>query len=138
MKLCSLVALLLVLAFGSCTSNQNQDSALFLKKVECEKYAERTRQEYRETGPLMAGGAAERNYYVERIFYSPKRDSCLCVLGNKLKQPNGEDAYSILIIDALTKKLLFAKEYRSGGVTGMAGDVAGMADDIEVLVKRYE
>ena len=70
--------------------------------------------------------------------YSPKRDSCLCVLGNKLKQPNGEDAYSILIIDALTKKLLFAKEYRSGGVTGMAGDVAGMADDIEVLVKRYE
>ena len=76
MKLCSLVALLLVLAFGSCTSNQNQDSARFLKKVECEKYAENTRQEYRETGSLMPGGVAERNYYVERIFYSPKRDSC--------------------------------------------------------------
>lgn len=58
MKLRLLVALLLVLAFASCASNQNQDCATLLKKVECEKYAERTRQEYRETGSLMPGGAA--------------------------------------------------------------------------------
>ncbi len=138
MNLHLLVLLPLVLAFGSCTSNQNQKSTLFLKKVECEKYAERTRQEYRETGPLMPGGDAQTNYYVERIFYSPKKDSCVCVLGNKLEQPNGEDAYSILIVDALTKKLLLAKEYRSGDKTGLVGDVAGMADDIDMLVKRYE
>lgn len=42
------------------------------------------------------------------------------------------------MIDALTKKLLWAKEYKSGDVTGVAGNVAGMADDIEAQVKRYE
>ena len=101
-----------------CSSNQNQESALFQKKVECEKYAEKTRQEYRETGPLMPGGAAERHYYVERIFYSPKRDSCLCVLGNNIKKASGEDVSEILVIDALTKKLLWAREFKSSEMTG--------------------
>ena len=43
---------------------QNRESAVFQKRVECEKYAEKTGHEYRETAPLMPSGAAERNYSV--------------------------------------------------------------------------
>jgi hypothetical protein len=130
MKLPLLFALPLLLSFDGCMSNQNRESALFQKKVECEKYGDKTRQEFREAGPLMPGGA-KGDYYVERSFYSPARNSCVCVLGEPL-MANGELEYEIEMIDALTKKPLWSRRFKSSEV------MMGMADDIEARVKREE
>jgi len=105
------------------------DPTLFQKKVECEKYASKLLKEFRETGPVMPGGSGG-DWYVERIFYSPKRDSCICIIGNRTVE-KGEAVYDMQMIDALTTELLWSHRYKGG-------EVVGSADDIEAQVKRYE
>ena len=116
--------LLSVVCLLGCTSR------VFQRKVECEKYASRILQEYRESPGIP--GSSPGDYYVERVFYSPKRDSCICVLGNG--HADGKDIYiyDIYIIDALTMKLLLSRRYKS------TADIQGMADDIQAQVERYE
>ena len=128
MKGILLVAALVELV--GCTSYQPDHARLFQKSAECEKYANAMLTEYRETARFMPTFPERGDWYVERVFYSPKRDSCLCVLGASLPSKD-ETTYDIFLIDSLTRKLLWSRGFKGNQATTMA-------DDIEAVVKSYE
>lgn len=91
---------------------------LFERKVQCEKYAPQITQEFRDQ---------ERELYqkqhlksedlvpeIERLFYSPHRNSCVCVIHDKFFVPSDKSfIQSVYVFDVLTKEGLWSKEYFS-------------------------
>lgn len=102
----------------------------FRKKVQCETYATKTEQEFKEAGRELVGGKNDILYTTERVFYSSKRNSCICML-RAFYVVKGKGFYDILTIDALTKEDLGSRSY-----SGDEGN--NIAKDVEDKVKSLE
>ena len=89
----------------------------FQRKVDCEKYASGIRSEWKDE---------EREVYVkwkvrsddvlpsiERLFYSPQRNSCVCVVrgGILVKSNQPKFVYSVHIFDVPTKESIWSRYY---------------------------
>ncbi len=139
------VAMVLLLGIGcsgdhpvtSMRASISDSSELFHRKVECEKYASKVEEQYRDIQRL--GKKADlhsqeewlQQFVVDRIFYSLKRNSCVCVVSSSAATTKGFDW--VVVLDVLTKEELFNETYAPSS-DGHAKE----AKDIEEQVKRFE
>ena len=131
------LAIALAQCLGACRSggpaaSEAQLSKDFERKVQCEIYASKTEKEYKEFGREFFGekrsGVQSGVYSVDRILYSRRRNSCVCVL--TYTSYGGKGFESVQLLDVLTREQLWHHEYLS--------DEMGRADnDIDALSQEY-
>jgi hypothetical protein len=107
-----------------------QASKAFDRKVRCETYASKTEQEFKEAQRELTGSKNEMFYSVERIFYSSKRNSCICILraSSVIKGKSFED---IQMLDVLTKEDLGFKSYSGDELRNLKKDVDEQVKSLE-------
>ena len=100
-----------------------QSSKAFEKKIQCEGYASKTEQEFRDADRELGGaGKNEIFYSVERVFYSSKRNSCICIL-RASSVVNGKGFDDVLTLDVLTEEELKYKSYSGNERDQVRNDV---------------
>ncbi len=104
---------------------------VFQRKENCERYAIELQNQFKESGDTIPG-VTKGSYYIERSFYSPKRNSCVCVLGTKVTV-SADTAYDVYAIDSLTKKLLWSRRFTSSDI--VSGE---FANEMESQANRFE
>ena len=104
----------------------SEASLSFQRKVECEKYAGQTEREF------DANINRKEGYFdTERMFYSPKRNSCVCILVyNGIAGLNKGNLFArVYVLDALTKEELGAQSFP--GMNGMTEYIAAQEKALE-------
>ena len=101
----------------------------FDKKVRCETYASKTEQEYREADREL-GSKSDILYSVERIFYSSKRNSCICIL-RASSVVNGKRFEDVQTLDVLTKEELGFKSYSGTELNNLSRDVDAQVKSLQ-------
>jgi hypothetical protein len=106
-----------------------QSSKEFGRKVQCETYASKTKQEFKEEVRELAG-KNDIFYSVERIFYSSKRNSCVCIL-RESSVVQGERFEDTQTLDVLTKEDLGFKSYSGNELDNLRKDVDKQVKSLE-------
>ena len=89
---------------------------------------EGTVREYESTSPNF--NKNDGNYYVERMFYSSKQNSCICVLVYESNPLKGNLFARVQVIDALTKEELKSNMF--------SGELGKMTDFVNAQMKSLE
>ena len=113
------------LSFIGCATRdatRAQTDRIFERKVQCETYASKTEKEFKDAGRELTGGKDQGIYSVERIFYSHKRNSCVCIL-RYTSFVRGETFEVLQVLDVLTKEDLWSKSYSGAEGTKMKKDI---------------
>jgi hypothetical protein len=107
-----------------------QSSKAFDRKVRCETYASKTEQDFKDADRELTGGKSGILYTVERAFYSPKRNSCICIL-RASSVVKGKTFETIQTFDALTKEDLGFKSYSGDELRSVNADVEERVKSLE-------
>jgi hypothetical protein len=107
-----------------------QSSEEFDRKIRCEAYAGKTEIEFREASRELGTGKNEIFWSVERVFYSSKRNSCICIL-RASSVVNGKGFTDIQILDVLTKQDLGIKSYSRDELDKLREDVDAQVKSLE-------
>jgi hypothetical protein len=106
-----------------------QSSQEFDRKARCETYASKTEQEFREATREL-GNKNDILFSVERIFYSSKRNSCVCLLRESSVVLN-KRFEEIQTLDVLTKEDLGSKSYSGNQLDNLSKDVDAQVKSLE-------
>jgi hypothetical protein len=107
-----------------------QSSKAFERKVQCETYASKTEQEFKDADRELTAGKSGILYTVERAFYSPKRNSCICIL-RASSVVKGKTFETIQTFDALTKEDLGFKSYSGDELRSLNADIEERVKSLE-------
>ena len=94
----------------------------FNRKVRCETYASKIEQDNK-------GSSKDESYSIERIFYSAKRNSCVCIL---IFSAQGDKLKAVQTFDVLTKEDLGTQTYYG------YPQLDNLPKDVEAQVKSLE
>jgi hypothetical protein len=136
-KLAVCVACTLMLAGCSTLRSEQSEyrsSKEFSRKVQCETYASKTEQEFRDGDREWGGRPGETMFSVERSFYSSKRNSCVVIL-RETTSVRGELIEHLQTIDTLTKEDLGYKAYSDNGHDAPRDN---LRKDVEQQVRNLE
>ena len=87
------------------------------RKVDCEKYAGQIRSEWKDEEREIFVKQKLRSEdllpSIDRLFYSPQRNSCVCVVRDQIlvKSDHPSFLYHVFIYDVLTKETIWRKDY---------------------------
>ncbi len=131
----NVVGIFFALMFTGCNTMRSAKSGLESSKAFERKFnAKRTRLRLNRSLRRRAENWWAARMYIlyttERVFYSSKRNSCICML-RAFYVVKGKGFYDILTIDALTKEDLGSRSY-----SGDEGN--NIAKDVEDKVKSLE
>src|ERR1700687_3419099 len=82
----------------------------FDRKVRCEKYASQVRAEWKDE---QRDTLVTQKLTIERLFYSPQRNSCVCVVQDKILVESNHPSFMdhVFMFDVLTKESIWSKDY---------------------------
>jgi len=86
----------------------------FQRKIECSKYINEAEKKTEEFGKELAGDDAMHWPNMERVFYSPKVNSCVFVWSNNLVEADGYNRVDRGLNDILTGEELLRGIYIEG------------------------
>jgi hypothetical protein len=114
----------------------------FERKVQCEKYASQIRTEWKdEVREILVKWKLRSEDLlptIERLFYSPQHNSCVCVVQDQifLKGDHPRVLYHVFITDVLTKESIWTKDYDENSVANDEKSAANIEKDIADHVAR--
>jgi hypothetical protein len=106
-----------------------ESSKAFDRKVRCESYSSKTEQEFKAAARELSG-KNDISYSTERVFYSSKRNSCVCIL-RASSVVKGKSFDSIQTLDVLTKEDLGFKTYSGDEIRNLNKDVQDQVKSLE-------